>query len=134
MLSLHAIMYLNFLLYVIYNTCVPEYTLGKLVGSFSDCLLHLPPSHAPRMLLSNGDAHALWRSDPMIPTSLTRLAPSSVPLFCAPVAPGSRVWVHPLFTLPPTITVQESAITRDLMRDPTGLRLFVVCRHTTDVP
>ena len=110
-----------------------QYTLEQLTGSFSDCLLRLPPSHALRSLTSS-NPDALWPQFP-IPTSLSRLMPpGTFPLYTPPRHPSAPSWSHPFLDIVTSFTPEENITTRERLHNSTGLRLFILTRATPDSP
>ena len=108
----------------------PQYTLAQLVGSYSDRLTRLPPTHALRTITTHNPA-AVWDTA-HIPTSLTRITPSHFPRHYTRSHPCCPVWSHPLLSLPPPHSAQESEETRARLHQRLGLRLFIVTHHTAD--
>ena len=110
-----------------------QYTLTQLVGSFTDRISRMDPSHTLRTITAYNPA-ALWPPSPA-PTSLTRLLPSTpFPRHVYPPHPGVRTWTHPFFTPPPPMSPSENLITRALIHQPEHLRLFITAWPTADAP
>ena len=109
-----------------------QYTLAQLVGSYSDRIGRLPPTHALRTITSHNPA-ALWEN-PHIPTSLTRLTPTHFPRHYTRSHPCSPAWTHPFFTPPPPHSTDEREVTRMHLHQRSGICLFIIIHHTADSP
>ena len=110
-----------------------SYTLEQLVGSYSDRILCLPPTHALRTITTL-HRDALWQNI-TIPTSLSRVMPTmAFPTFTPPCCPGNQQWSHPFFRITSDSSAGENLIIWERLHSPSGLHLFVLTWLTADSP
>ena len=108
-----------------------QYTLSQLVGSYSDRLNQLPPSHSLCTITIHNPA-ALWPPSPA-PTALSRLLPMTLYRhYVSPPHPSLRTWSHPHFSLPPHPSPATNEATRALIHRVDDLRLFIITRPSAD--